>query len=249
MGVSWTLCIELSFYLLLPLLSLGLAQMARRWSSAAARAAVAALPLLCALPLSWAFVAQVGTAQPMHLWLPAFIDEFAIGMLLAIALEFRPHVSLTQSRVLLAVAVLVAVTANVYCFDVGPLAPYGNGSSMLFGRLMTVAFALALGSVLARQEGTVLGRFRSSRTLTLAGTISYGIYLWHPFVIDELRRTPLWQNAWGNVPMVMVGAIVCATASWLLVERPALRLKDRQWRPEAPPATEHPIAAVEAVNT
>lgn len=98
---------------------------------------------------------------------------------------------------------------------------------MLFVRLMEVAFALALASVLLRDERTVLGRILCCRPVVYAGTISYGIYLWHPFLEDELRRSAFWGSAWSNALIVAATTIVVASLSWFGLERQLLRMKDR----------------------
>jgi|SRR5579884_1311360 len=229
MGVSWTLCIEISFYLALPAIASLLAFAVRRLTSKpAAAAAVAAVPLLATPALSWWFVSTVGPTNQLALALPAFLDQFAIGMLLALLLEIVPRGKARRlGRVMLATGVAIAAVANTWLFAIGPAAPYGNGSGMLFVRLMAVAFALLLGSVLLAEERSWLGRVLAARPLVWAGTVSYGLYLWHPFVIDVLRRTTWWGNAGLDMLMVAVGACVCASVSWFAVERPALRLKER----------------------
>lgn len=77
-----------------------------------------------------------------------------------------------------------------------------------------------------RGERTVVARVLSWRPLVAAGTVSYGIYLWHMFVILCLRGTPLWWSVETNLALVLVGATLVACASWFVVERPAMRLKD-----------------------
>ena len=96
------------------------------------------------------------------------------------------------SKLLVIGALSAAVVANAI-YSVGPADdPYGNGSGLFFGRLMVVAFALLLASILMRDEQTRLGRVLSSRALVALGTISYGIYLWHFLIIQRLRTSPVW---------------------------------------------------------
>lgn len=227
MGVSWTLCIEISFYLVLPLFAGVLAFATRRLRDARIRAAVVALPLVCSPALSWWFVGDVGLADPLRLWLPAFADEFAIGMLLVLALQFVSEISAAAARALLAASVALAAVANVLLFHVGETAPYARGGGMVYVRAMELSFAFALASVLLRHERTLLGRLLASRPLVSVGTISYGVYLWHPFLADELEHTGLWGAAWSNILIVAAGTFAAASVSWFVVERPLLRLKDR----------------------
>ncbi len=126
---------------------------------------------------------------------------------------------------MLATAVAVAVAANLNN-RLGPHDPYGNGSGLIFPRLMVIAFALTLASVLMRDGQTVLGRALSSRVLVAAGTVSYGIYLWHFLFIERLSATQLWWTEGTNLVLVLVLTLAVATGSWLVVERPLLRMKD-----------------------
>jgi peptidoglycan/LPS O-acetylase OafA/YrhL len=69
-----------------------------------------------------------------------------------------------------------------------------------------------------------------SAPLVYLGTISYGIYLYHYPIINISARV---SGTPGEAPGLAVCAIDCAltllvaAASWQLVERPVLRLKDR----------------------
>ena len=186
-GPAWSLCIEISFYCFLPMIAIVAARYASRGVTPEARAGRLALGLVPLLPLGVAFmwISAVGTQK---VCLTGFIDEFAAGMLLAIALERWPTVSVRTSRAMLLAAVAIAIAANLHN-RLGPHDPYGNGSGLIFPRLMVIAFVLTLASVLMRDEQTLLGRVLSSRMLVAAGTVSYGIYLWHFLFIQRLSTT------------------------------------------------------------
>jgi peptidoglycan/LPS O-acetylase OafA/YrhL len=92
---------------------------------------------------------------------------------------------------------------------------------------MEVVFALVLASALMRGEQTIVGRTLSWRPLVAAGTVSYGIYLWHMFVILCLLDTRAWWSTETNLVLVLVVATLVGSVSWVLVERPAMTLKDR----------------------
>ncbi len=232
-GPAWTLCIEVAFYVFLPLLVLAADLWARRGATVRDRASRLAVVLVCLLPVGSVYLTYSGDSRTLPIWLPGYIDQFAIGMLLAVAVEVWPRVSVRRSRALLALGLAVGVVVNLGGYHLGAPSPYGNGSSGLFATGMDVAFALALASVLMRDERTVLGRILSARPLVAAGTISYGLYLWHMLVILGLDDTVAWGSAWSNVIFVLTGTVMIATASWFVVEKPVLRLKDRSFFPSA----------------
>lgn len=226
-GPAWTLCIEAAFYAFLPFFVLTADAWARHGSDVRDRATRLAVMLVCLLPVGNVYLTFSGDARALPTWLPAYIDEFAIGMLLALAVEVWPRISLRRSRELLGLALALAVVVNLGAFHLGAASPYGNGSRGLFAPGMELVFALVLASALMRDEQTIVGRALSWRPLVAVGTISYGIYLWHMFVILCLRDTPVWWSAGTDVGLVLVLTALVASVSWVLVERPAMRLKDR----------------------
>lgn len=235
-GPAWSLCIEISFYVFLPILAMVGARYASRGATPEARARRLGLGLAPMLPLGLA-VMWISGAGTQGVVLPGFLDEFAAGMVLAIALERWPIVSVRTSRAMLVTAAAIAVVANLDN-RLGPHDPYGNGSGLIFPRLMVIAFALTLASVLMRDERTLLGRALSSRMLVAAGTVSYGIYLWHFLFIERLRTTPVWWTEGTNLVLVLALTLAVATVSWLVLEKPLLRVKDdlgslRRSRPES----------------
>ena len=83
--------------------------------------------------------------------------------------------------------------------------------------------------------------FLRGRRLAYLGTISYGIYLYHPIVFVAItlvgRRLGLGAPLWLDGVKIAAG-IAVAALSWECFERPVLALKDRfPYRPasEAPP--------------
>lgn len=241
-GPAWTLCVEAGFYLFMPVIAVAGLALARGARTPQGRATRLALLLAGALPAGPIYLCYAGEGRQLPLWLPGYIDQFAIGMLLAVAVETWPSVSVRMSRLLLFVAFGVAAVANGL-YQLGPRSFYGNGSGVVFAPLIAIAFATAFASVLLRNESTVLGRLLGSRGLVALGTISYGVYLWHFLLIEEFRKTGLWSGETTNLLLIFVSTVVLATASWLLIEAPAIRLKNRELpalrvsrgRPEPPP--------------
>jgi peptidoglycan/LPS O-acetylase OafA/YrhL len=242
-GPAWTLCIEAAFYAFLPLFVLAADRWARRGPTVRDRASRLAVLLACLLPVGNVYLTYSGDARPLPTWLPGYIDEFAIGMLLAVAVEVWPRISRRRSRELLCLGLGLGVLVNVGAFHLGAPSPYGAGSGGLFAPGMEAAFALVLASTLLRGEQTVVGRALSWRPLVAAGTVSYGIYLWHMFVILCLLHTRAWWSTETDIVLVLAATSLIASVSWFLVERPAMRLKDgpllaprRPHRPSAAPA-------------
>ncbi len=230
----WSLSVEFSFYLALPILAL----LARRLPVAARVPAIAAL---AALSWGWGWVPlHTGSgASPLN-WPPAFFSWFAAGMVLAEWVHTGvglPH-RLARRRVLMAGVALLA-----YLVAASPLAgPEGlvPGTAAQFavktaaGAL--VAFALVAPLVLDRPdtEHRVLG----STVMVTLGRWSYGLFIWHlaalAMVFPVLGTFPFT----GRMPQVLAVTLVfgfaIAAVSYALVESPcrdALRRWERRGTP------------------
>jgi peptidoglycan/LPS O-acetylase OafA/YrhL len=67
--------------------------------------------------------------------------------------------------------------------------------------------------------------------------ISYGVYLWHIAVIYWLLGGLLGQHNWLLAQVIVIGASsVLATISYYLVERPALKLRNRLGKASTEPS-------------
>jgi peptidoglycan/LPS O-acetylase OafA/YrhL len=251
---AWSLCVEMSFYLVLPLWALAAARILRgRARSRQVRAEATALALVAVASL--AVRALFFDANHGSLWLvtlPAFLDWFAVGMGLAlasVALHGRePHTALLRRPWL-------AWAGAAACFAVVSLAvPLPRGlvaartvEAHLAQHVLYIAFGalVALPGVFgiradAGPASRAIARFLGHPVMAWLGLVSYGIFLWHQPLLDQLLIHDLPGRA-PVLPFVTVlvvttaGAIAIAAASHYLVERPFLALKDPRRR-EAPVA-------------
>jgi len=109
------------------------------------------------------------------------------------------------------------------------------------GFLLVLPVALA-GATLPRSL-----RWLGSRPMVVLGVLSYGIYLWHEGVTDiyrEIFDVPIFHGSFpAALAFTLVGSVAAAGVSYVVIERPALALKDRHkrlfadWRPVGLPAT------------
>jgi peptidoglycan/LPS O-acetylase OafA/YrhL len=248
---SWTLVVELSFYLFLPLY----AALMRRLGSgrdrdARLRLELAMLAALYAVSVAWRAVVYWGVPHESafgflgNYWLPANLDVFALGMGLAVVRAWadgrdRPVALLDViGRLDWLWWLLAALCFHAVSFWIGLptkfVLVYG-AKAYAKGLLYSLtAFFLLLPAVFGAQDRGVTRRFLRLRPVVYLGTISYGIYLWHQAFIEKIHQ---W-GGWSKIPLpngpflvhvlpALAITIVVASASWFLVERPILRFKDR----------------------
>ncbi|SPM39120.1 Peptidoglycan/LPS O-acetylase OafA/YrhL, contains acyltransferase and SGNH-hydrolase domains, partial [Mycobacterium numidiamassiliense] len=225
----WSLSVEVSFYLALPLLAL----LARRIP---VRARVPAIAGLAALSWAWGWVpfAHAGPGiNPLN-WPPAFFSWFAAGMLLAEWVHSEvglPH-RLARRRLLMAGIALVAfaVAASPLAGPEG-LIP-GTATQFAVKTAMGSLVALALVAPLVLDRVDTPHRLLGSTGMVTLGRWSYGLFVWHlaalAMVFPVIGTFPFT----GRMPTVLVLTLIfgwaIAAVSYALVESPA-REALRRW--------------------
>ena len=231
---AWTLDVEVTFYVFLPLWAWLLSRASLR-QQAYALGALAAASLAWKVAFVWSGSARQVVDTPWLHSLPAYLDTFALGMGLAILSLSPPRV---KRPVLLwgvaAVAfwlVSVKIGIGYHLFE-----PYTRwqymGKHVLFA---VVGGSLVAAAVLATPGRGVVGRVLGNRLALWLGLISYGIYLWHVTVLQVLedlgfQRSLHWHPFLVVTAVTLVATSAVAAASWYLAERPLLSLTPRRAR-------------------
>jgi peptidoglycan/LPS O-acetylase OafA/YrhL len=268
-GQAWTLCVEVTFYAFLPLWAL----LMRRVVHGGVRRELIALALLWLASLAykvWA-LKQTGpndlNSAPYLQPLPNFLDQFAVGMALAVlSVEAEKRERLPRAIEALRrhdwipwLGALVAfwVVSTRIGFTGVPF--QGASRRQFLGRheLYTlVALGLIVPAILAEPGRRLVGRILANRVLSYLGLISFGIYLYHFAVVKQLDDWlghriggPAELRFLIHALLAVAAASAIASLSYYVVERPALRLK-RLVRPpvraERGEATEEPTSASSA---
>jgi peptidoglycan/LPS O-acetylase OafA/YrhL len=232
-GVWWTLPVEMGFYLLLPLLAPFLRP--ARW-----------LPLLLAgiaasvAYRAWA-AAHFGPLGDDHAFLaasqlPGSLPEFLFGASAALLAQYVAAKDLRRPPGWLLdlafAAGLVLPAAWLWQVVLAAGADYWQGHwSMLIAPL---ALGLPLSvAVLSLCWGSRIGTWLlANRVVYFLGLVSYSLYLWHFVAMQQLQQVigeGYGQlSHWITFPLSTAAALLAATASYYLVERPFYRLKP--WR-------------------
>lgn len=235
---AWSLAIEVTFYLVLPLLGALAIRLASGRDGAAA-AAFAPVVLMTALGIgSKVLGAAFLSGEALRVWnltLFTHADWFAAGMALAVLRVLWEDGRLTLPRrwrpATVALAFLVAL-AGAGLYEAGTLSALENQT------LMALACALVLALVVFAEPGSLFLRLLECRAVFAAGLASYSLFLWHDPLLRGIRDAGLTLSGRsGFVVNLLFLAVLSGVASFLtyrFVERPALARK-RTWQHAAAP--------------
>ena len=231
-GVAWTLCIEVTFYAALPVFALACA----RLGASRFRADVVLLVLLAAGSLVFrahfsAFiqVARVSTLAGTFFW-------FALGMGLAICSvwlqERAPRLggsaAVHQLWPVASWTAAIGLLVLNHQVQTGFLGLDARGAVVLTHVLygLSALFVLLPAVFAERRAGPVQSVLRL-RLLAWIGLVSYAFYLYHTIVIDQLNKLAKDAGISARYAFVAVTSLVltlvCASASYYLLERPVMR--------------------------
>jgi peptidoglycan/LPS O-acetylase OafA/YrhL len=247
-SAAWTLCVEVSFYAMLPIWAMLMRRRRVRSTAGFMRSELLGLGVLFAAGLTWTIVAATHTHVksaalvdvtliPTSLYvLPAYLDHFAVGMALAVlsvVVAERPRPP-RAVRALDRASWVPPLVTLLALFLMGHLERWFPGSwatqAVAAHELQAVfAVGLLVPAAFGDPDRGLFRRLLANRVLLWLGLVSYGLYLWHAIVLVKLARWGLLEDL-GSVKFAIVGVILSiavAAASFYGIERHALRLGRR----------------------
>jgi peptidoglycan/LPS O-acetylase OafA/YrhL len=205
---AWSLCVEITFYALLPVLGALLVRAAAR--RGARTAALALSGALATAGVLWSAAAwSGGWPATVTTSLPTYLPVFACGIAAA---------ALTPRRAWSRRAMLVAGGALVVLDGIWHHDGTGAAGHVLRDLPAGAGFGLVVAGLAAGPAGLL-----ELAPVRWLGTVSYGTYLWHMPVLFLLRaRGLLPATAGPALAAVLAPTLALAACSWYGVERPVL---------------------------
>jgi peptidoglycan/LPS O-acetylase OafA/YrhL len=240
-GVAWSLCVEMTFYAVLPLFAwLAARLIGRRRRDDGARVQLALITVAGVGSLVLRGMLAASPTAPVNgalalVALPGLLDWFGIGMALAVlraSVEARDGINGPVGALVRRPGCCVLLGVAVFAAAL----PLQRSDAFVawYGLMAHIAIGVACGllvlSVIAPRPDAADPRRRrllSHPVLVWGGTISYGIYLWHLPVLELIAPHLEPASRSGSVAAAMVtwlavvaAAVAAGAASWYAIERP-----------------------------
>ncbi len=244
---AWTLAVDVSFYLVVPLLALAARAVARRIGTskrARLQGEIVVVALFALLGPVWrCFWLLDGNPRLVDLWLPSQADFFGLGMAFAVGLAWvqqggrlpRPIRGLAARPPLCFGAALAMFwllgqlhlpLARINPIDAFRLTPADQMAR--YSLYLAAAFFL-LPPVLFGRPTAASFRFFGSRPLRVMSELSYGIYLWHMLFLihaaDWLGGKEV-AGFWPTLYIALVLSTIASLITYLTIERPTARFRN-----------------------
>jgi peptidoglycan/LPS O-acetylase OafA/YrhL len=236
---AWTLCVEVTFYALLPLLAIAIRRLGRGRSFLVSElgwcAAMTAVSVLWQVIIFAALSPSSDWRTSALSWLPSTLSLFAAGMALAAVSVWVEHSAHKPRPVQLVARApwLCWLLAGGVFYGIGQmasLASHDYESWFILAQLLkTLAAALLLMPLIfgTSNQGW-MRRLLGTRPFIFLGAISYGVYLWHQPLLDKLGPHLLRHGELFTLAALTAVTAAVATLSYYCVERPAQTLA-RRW--------------------
>lgn len=218
-GHLWSLAVEEQFYVLWPALLMLLAP--RRSMKVAAGVLLLVPAIRLVIWLGWQ------EAWPIGQTFETTADALAAGCLLAGSRDWLWsqgwYRRICSGPVIAACAVFLLLGTSL-------ISDRPRIDALLGTSALIAATVLILDWCLRNPQGRV-GKLLNTAPVMWVGTLSYSLYLWQQPFLNRSSTEP-----WAAWPANLLLACACGIGSYYLVERPALRMRQRTER-GAPPAS------------
>jgi peptidoglycan/LPS O-acetylase OafA/YrhL len=242
-GPLWSIGLEVSCYLLLPIVLYVIFKTARSISFAVSGLITAIVSLQAINPLilqvfmtdndqkGWEFGIDGGAKQWLPYWnISSFFTQFLIGSLAALIIVYLRSKQTNPTRFFDFAFISSATVAIILV--VARLNP-GSPDSFTQQPYVSPFFAILMATLLISGSHSIyVSRLLDNRLFSWLAKLSFGIYLWHVVVIEVIARKFIEDyvyfglsdvSQWATISAIVLGmSIAIAAVSWKFLESPIL---------------------------
>lgn len=215
----WSLAIEEQFYLTFPLLVYFLD---RRRLTIVLVAMIVLAPVIRLVTM----LAMPEHERVQYMFTPCRIDTIAVGCLLAVVVRTVDLDRWRRTAALVAFLVIPSVVVLAIASGLERTSPFDR----VFGYSLVATGCASLIALVVFARGARSTALLRWSPLTYLGKLCFGLYLLHrpaDTIVSAFAGQVGFEGALRLMPLKLAVAVVLASLSWRLFERPFLRLKDR----------------------
>ena len=243
-GPLWSIGLEVSCYLLLPLIIFLIAKITRRFIPTFGLTVLTIILLQYLNPWiiktfmtdsdlkGWQYGLIGGAKQWLPYWnVMTFFSQFLLGSLAALFIAWRRVKSASASKAFDFIGVIAILGAILLVSKrLTPGVPDSFTQQPYVSPFYAILMAITLASV---ANGIYVWKILDNRLFRWIAKISFGIYLWHDFVITYFERKIFTDYAyygihsptrWFGISITAVAiSLIIAAISWRFIESPILK--------------------------
>lgn len=217
-GVEWSILVEFRYYLVLPIIVLLIAYPLRRQPLYVTSAAIAAVFLA---DLTRPPIDLVSLMPYLSIFISGSYTAYLYWLFRQRVLDLSLRVKWVFEIIAASIAILIfSLTPSVYSMLIGKSVPieYWHGDLTFFAVLWSL-FIFSYMNGIGYIESLL-----SRGYLRIIGIVSFGLYLWHPPVIEYVKQNyHVHSSVQACLAMLIAFTVSCLT--YMVVERPFIRIK------------------------
>ncbi|NAW51747.1 acyltransferase family protein [Elizabethkingia argentiflava] len=204
---TWTLAVEMQFYLFLPLILLVIRNL---------RTLLITLYITSIIIIGWSTMEIYNANKAsMYFSLVSRSSEFFIGVIAAFSkIENKSWVK-NHSNYLSGFGLLILIVSAIVFNEASP-----------FPGILALVVCIGAVLILISQDSKI-NHYISNKYLSYLGEISYSVYLWHwPIMAFYRYYTQSYEFSFIEIVSILLATMIASLLSYYLIERP-LRSKER----------------------
>jgi len=222
-GVEWSILVEFRFYIVLPVIILIINSLERVLGSKTGHKWI-----VIALLVSSIALADVTRPSINLTSLRPYLSTFLMGVMAAYTtVIFDEQLNALSKNIkiildLIALSVLVIIISlspSIYGMIVGRVIPLDH----FHGRLTEFSFLWSLVILACLYGAGLMRAILSLIGFRLIGSLSYGIYLWHPHIIKYVENTTELQSIY-KACAVLILVFIISNITFFLIEKPFMKV-------------------------